>query len=124
EQLAKLGLSEAEKAIALGSIIGRAVNPESERSTYDWLRHESGLGELIDFDFRKSSLNKLYQISDELLPHKDSLERHFEDVECKFHGCASTIALYDLTNVYMEGQAKQNSKAKFGVSKEKRSDCP
>ena len=124
EQLVKLGLSETEKAIALGSIIARAVNPESERSTYAWLCHESGLGELLDFDFRKSSLNKLYQISDELLPHKDSLERHFEDVERKFHGHASTIALYDLTNVYMEGQAKQNPKAKFGVSKEKRSDCP
>ena len=124
EQLAKLGLSETEKAIALGSIIARAVNPESERSTYAWLCHESGLGELIDFDFKKSSLNKLYQISDKLLPHKDSLELHFEDVECKFHGYTNTIALYDLTNIYMEGQAKQNPKAKFGRSKEKRSDCP
>ena len=124
EQLAKLGLSETERAIALGSIIARAVNPDSERSTYAWLCNESGLGELLDFDFKKSSLYSLYKISDTLLPCKNALERHFEDVACKFHGYTSTIALYDLTNVYMEGQAKQNSKAKFGVSKEKRSDCP
>lgn len=124
EQLAKLGLSKTERAIALGSIIARAANPDSERSTYAWLCHESGLGELLGFDFNKSSLDKLYQISDKLLPCKDALERHFEDVECLFHGYTNTIALYDLTNIYMEGQAKQNPKAKFGVSKEKRSDCP
>jgi transposase len=68
-------------------------------------------------------LRRFYEIADELLLHKDALERHFEDVECKFHGYSSTIALYDLTNVYMEGQAKWNPKAKFGVSKEKRNDC-
>lgn len=124
EQLTKLGLSKTERAIALGTIIARAVNPDSERSTYAWLCHESGLGELLDSDFKKSSLDKLYQISDKLLPHKDALEYHFEDVEHKFHGYANTIALYDLTNTYMEGQSKQNPKAKFGLSKEKRSDCP
>lgn len=123
EQLAKLGLSRKEQVVALGSIIARAVNPESELSTYAWLCNESGLGELLNFDFKKISLYKLYQIADELLPHKDALERSFEDIESKFHGYTSTIALYDLTNVYMEGQARRNSKAKFGMSKEKRSDC-
>jgi transposase len=124
EQLAQLGLSKAERNLALGSIIARAVNPDSERSTYAWLCQESGLGELLNFDFKKhSSLDKLYQISDKLLPLKDALERHFENVECRFHGYTSSIALYDLTNVYMEGQAKKNPKAQFGVSKEKRSDC-
>lgn len=123
EQLAKLGLSKREQATALGSIIARAVNPDSELSTYAWLCNESGLGELLNFDFKKISLRKLYEIADELLPNKDALERHFEDIECRFHGYSSTIALYDLTNVYMEGQAKRNPKAKFGVSKKKRNDC-
>lgn len=124
EQLAKLGLSKTESATALGSIIARAVNPDSERSTYAWLRNESGLGELLNFDFKTTSLHKLYKIADTLLSHKDTLERYLEDVECKFHGYTSTIALYDLTNVYMEGQAKRNPKAKFGMSKERRNDCP
>lgn len=123
EQLKKLGLSETETAEALGSIIGRAVNPDSERSTYAWLLKESGLGELIDFDFRKSSLDRLYRISDKLLPFKETLERYFEDAEQQFHGYANTIALYDLTNTYMEGQAEANPKARFGMSKEKRTDC-
>ncbi|MCB1180874.1 MAG: IS1634 family transposase [Chlamydiia bacterium] len=123
EQLEKLGLSKTETAEALGSIIGRAVNPDSERSTYAWLSKESGLGELLDFNFRKSSLDRLYRISDQLLPLKEILERYFEDTEQQFHGYASTIALYDLTNTYMEGQAKANPKARFGISKEKRNDC-
>ena len=124
QQLQKLGFSKTDASVALGSIIARAVFPKSERSTYEWLCKRSGLGELLDFDFKKSSLDKLYQISDKLLAHKDILEGYFEDVECKLHGYKSTIALYDLTNTYMEGQAKSNPKAAHGVSKEKRNDCP
>lgn len=122
-KLEAVGLSKTDVSIALGSIIARAVFPDSERSTYAWLCNNSGLGELLDFDFKKSSLDKLYQISDQLLIHKDPLEDHLEGVECKFHGYKSTIALYDLTNTYMEGQAKSNPKATYGHSKEKRSDC-
>jgi len=124
DKLHELGLSKTDVSIALGSIIARAVFPDSERSTYTWLCNDSGLGELIDFDFNKSSLDKLYQISDILLNKKDVLEEHLEAVEQKFHGYKSTIALYDLTNTYMEGQAKSNPKAANGHSKEKRSDCP
>lgn len=124
KQLKNLGLSKTDTSIALGSIIARAVCPNSERATYDWLCNNSGLGELLDFDFKKSSLNKLYQISDSLLSHKDPLESHLEAAECSLHEYKSTIALYDLTNTYMEGQAKSNPKAAHGFSKEKRSDCP
>ncbi len=123
KQLKKLGLSETETATAMGSVIARAVNPASERATYTWLCDESGLGELLNYDFKQSSLNKMYKISDLLYKNKYDLECHFEKIEQKFHGYRSTIALYDLTNVYMEGQAKANKKACFGVSKEKRRDC-
>jgi transposase len=98
--------------------------PNSERSTYHWLRHHSGLGELIDFNFNHISLNKLYQISDTLLSHKTLLENHLEMTEESLHEYKSTIALYDLTNTYMEGQAKSNAKASYGHSKEKRTNCP
>ena len=122
--LQELGLSKTDVSIALGTIIARAVFPDSERSTYNWLCNDTGLGEILDFDFKNSSLDKLYQISDKLLGHKDVLENHLEAIESKVHGYKSTIALYDLTNTYMEGQAKCNPKASHGVSKEKRSDCP
>ena len=124
EKLKELGFSPTEVPIALGSIIARAAHPDSELATYSWLCKTSGLEELLDFNFNEFSHNRLYQISDKLLTHKVTLETHLEGVEQKFHGYRSTIALYDLTNTYMEGQAKFNSKARHGRSKEKRSDCP
>jgi transposase len=124
KELKKIGLSVTEVSTALGSIIARAANPKSERSTYTWLSNKSGLDELLDFDFKKSSLNKLYQISDKLLKHKVVLEKHLEEAGQRFHGYQSTIALYDLTNTYMEGQSHLNPKAVHGPSKEKRTDCP
>lgn len=124
QKLHEIGLSKTDVAIALGSIVARATSPGSERATYHWLCKHSGFGELVDFDFNNSSLNKLYQISDTLFSHKALLENHLEKIEENFHGYKSTIALYDLTNTYMEGQAKSNPKAAHGVSKEKRNDCP
>jgi len=123
-KLKELGLSKKEIALSLGTIIARATAPASERATHTWLTQHSGLGELIDYDFQKSSLNNLYEISDVLLQHKEALEKHLEITEEKFHGYQNTITLYDLTNTYMEGQAKGNPKAAHGVSKEKRRDCP
>ena len=123
-KLKELGLSKKEIALALGTIIARAVAPSSERATHLWLTQHSGLGELIDYDFKNISLDNLYNISDSLLQHKESLEKHLEITEEKFHGYQNTITLYDLTNTYMEGQAKGNPKAAHGVSKEKRRDCP
>ncbi len=124
EQLQKLGLSKTDAAIALGSIVARAVHPSSEREAYRWLCTSSGLGELLDFDFTKTTLHKLYKISDTLLSHKDGLETALETIEQQFHGYKSTIALYDLTNTYTEGRAEANPKAAYGLSKEKRNDCP
>lgn len=124
DKLKELGLSKTEIALALGSIVARAVSPDSERATYTWLCKSSGIGELLDFDFKTSSLDKLYKISDKLLVNKNALEQYLEETEAQLHGYQSTIALYDLTNVYMEGQAKSNPKAKHGVSKENRKDCP
>jgi transposase len=124
EKLKELGLSVTEVATALGSIIARAAHPESERATYAWLCNQSGLEELLDFNFKHSSHNCLYKISDKLLSKKTEIEKHLEKTEQKFHQYQTTIALYDLTNTYMEGQAKLNPKATHGVSKEKRTDCP
>ncbi|MEI6243148.1 MAG: IS1634 family transposase, partial [Chlamydiota bacterium] len=52
------------------------------------------------------------------------IEDHVAKCQKQIHCYSDTIVLYDLTNTYFEGQAKQNPKAQFGVSKEKRRDCP
>jgi len=124
ELFSKLDFSDDEIALALSTIISRAVFPASERATFSWLQNQSGLGELLDFNFQTVSLKRFYKISDLLLKHKEVIELYLEKRQRALHGIASTMILYDLTNTYMEGQAKQNPKAKHGVSKEKRFDCP
>jgi transposase len=123
QKLEEIGFSSKEVAVALGSIIGRAVFPASERATHSRLIHQSGLGELLDIDFARTSLNHFYEISDRLLNHKSVLEEHIESSQKSLHQYNDTIALYDLTNTYFTGRMKASSKAQFGVSKEKRSDC-
>lgn len=124
KKLKDLGLSEKEIALSLGTIIARAAFPASERATHEWLTKRSGLGELIDFDFNQISLHQLYKISDRLLEHKDELEKYLTQTQRAIHGYRDVMLLYDLTNTYMEGQAEGNTKARRGVSKEKRGDCP
>lgn len=123
EKLTELKFSRKQIALALGSIIARAAFPASERGTHSRLASQSGLGELLDIDFGSTSLNLFYKISDKLLRHKKGLEEHLMATQQMLHGYTDTILLYDLTNVYFEGQAKLNPKAKFGYSKEKRFDC-
>lgn len=123
-KLKDLGFNTPQTAAALGTIIGRACKPGSELATHSWLQERSALGELIDYDFDKLSLYGMYQISDKILGEQAAIERHLYKRECNLFGLQETITLYDLTNIYFEGQCKANSLAAHGHSKEKRSDCP
>lgn len=124
EKLKECKLSDKQVKIALASIIARAAFPASERGAYLWLLSQSGLGELLEIDFQSIPLNRFYEISDILLKHKKELETHIAKRQRQLHGVSDTIILYDLTNTYLEGRAEKNPKGKFGVSKEKRKDCP
>lgn len=124
DKLSSLGFNGIQKALAIGTVIGRACHPASERETHRWLQDQSGLGELIDFDFEQVGLNKMYTVSDQLLKHKAAIEHHLFEKECSLFSLGETITLYDLTNTYFEGECHGNSQAKRGHSKEKRTDCP
>jgi len=123
-KLKELGFNRHQLAAAMGNIIARMAFPASERATLAWLQQCSGLGELIGYDFEGMGLDRLYQVSDQLWRHREALESHLYAQEASLFGFTPTIALYDLTNTFFEGEAKQNPKAQRGRSKEKRSDCP
>jgi hypothetical protein len=123
EELRALGFKPAQCAAAIGSVIARMAQPASELATWRWLRNESALGEMLQFDFEAMSLMRLYRASDTLLRHQGRIEAFiFERVRGLF-GLVSTITLYDLTNTYFEGTLKGSAKAARGHSKEKRSEC-
>jgi hypothetical protein len=124
EHLKTLGFNDPQLAAATGTIIGRMCHPASELATHYWLHYVSGLGELIDYDFNKINLYKMYSISDQLLKNKEAIEKYLYFQEKQLFGFQETITLYDLTNTYFEGQIEANKLGKLGRSKEKRSDCP
>ena len=124
QKLSELGFNSPERHAAIGSIIGRAVHPASERETHRWLQQNTALGELLDHDFGTTSLTRLYLVADKLLSHQKAIENFLSQQERDLFQLNRTIVLYDLTNTYFEGQALGNPKANFGRSKEKRNDCP
>ena len=124
DKLSELGLNRPQIAAAVGNIVARMAQPGSELATHAWLRDTSALGELIDHDFERMDLNRLYRASDALYKHRDVLQEHLFGQARSLFGLGQTITLYDLTNTYFEGVAAGVSKAKRGHSKECRSDCP
>ena len=122
--LEDVGFNGPQKAAALANIIGRMCEPRSERATWNWMKHKSAIGELLEFDFESMPLMQLYRASDRLLKHKEVIEDQvFENVQNLF-GFTATVTLYDLTNTFFEGHAAENERANHGRSKEKRFDCP
>jgi hypothetical protein len=120
----RLGFSKRENDLVALSIVGRLVHPGSERRTRKWAQHLSGLDELLGTDFSQLSNNALYRILDMQLSHKEEIEQHLKIRERHLFSLKENIILYDLTNTYFEGEAKNNTKAKQGRSKEKRKDAP
>ena len=123
EKLRTLGFNRAQCAAAIGNVIGRMAVPGSELATWGWLKNESGLAEILEFDFEAMSLMSLYRASDLLLRHQTSIEAFIFDHVRSLFALECTVTLYDLTNTYFEGALKGNPKAARGRSKEKRSDA-
>lgn len=122
--LSSVGMNRPQRMSAIGSIIGRMALPASEDATFLWLKHNTALGELLEFDFEAMSSMRLYRASDQLIRKRELIEQAlFSRIEDMF-SLETTVTLYDLTNTYFEGDAAANSKAMNGHSKEKRSDCP
>jgi len=123
-KLEALGFNRPNIEAAIGVITARLLAPTSERATHLWLQNETALDDLMDTSFEVLSQDRVYQVSDMLLCHKDAIESHLQSREKHLFNLDETILLYDLTNTFFEGSGKYNQKAHFGVSKEKRSDCP
>ena len=79
--LKKNGISQRDRNLIIGSIIGRLLHPASDLSTFRWLVESSSLGELLDFDYLNTSLNAFYMSADRLLEKKEEIERYLYNKE-------------------------------------------
>jgi len=117
------GWSEDQVKLALTHIISRAVYPASELETTRWIRENSAVCEITGFDTQQITKDRLYSISKKLYAQKEALEQHLSVRTNELFDIQDKIVLYDLTNTYFEGSKLGSKLAKFGRSKEKRSDA-
>ncbi len=109
--------------LALTHIISRATYPASELRTSQWIKQNSAVCELTGYPQQKISKDKLYAISHRLYEEKDELEKHLSSRTNELFDLEDKIIIYDLTNTYYEGKMEGSVLAKYGRSKEKRSDA-
>ena len=114
-----------EQAISLATthIISRAVYPASELKTVLLIKENSAICEITGYDKNKITKDVLYRISHKLYSIKSQLENHLSKRTNELFDLEDKIILYDLTNTYFEGRMQGSKIAKFGRSKEKRSDA-
>jgi len=117
------GWDDEQIKLAQTHIISRAVYPASEYKTVSWIKENSAVCELTGYDPERLTKDKLYEISKKLYQEKSGLENHLSRCTNELFNLQDKIILYDLTNTYFEGRMKDSQIAKFGRSKEKRSDA-
>jgi len=83
----------------------------------------SAMDQLLDEDFAVAAKNRLYECLDRIDTHRAALFTHLQARWKDLFGATYDLLLYDLTSTYFEGQMEQAPKAKYGYSRDKRSDC-
>ena len=121
--LRSLNWSERQVETALIQLISRAVYPASERKTILWIKENSAVSELFNRQPDTIDRFKLYQMSRMFYKEKEGLEKHLSEKTNELFDLEDKIILYDLTNMYFEGRKAGSELARYGRSKQKRSDA-
>lgn len=117
------GWDQEKISLALTHLISRAVYPASEYKTSFWIRENSAVCEITGYDVKKITKDCLYSISHALYAEKEPLEQFLSHRTNELFDLQDKIILYDLTNTYFEGEKRHSKIARFGRSKEKRTDA-
>jgi transposase len=104
-------------------VVNRLIDPGSEfRLHRHWFDH-SAMDILLEQDFEVAEKDRLYRCLDRVLEHKQDLFAHLQQRWKDLFDAEFDLLLYDLTSTYVEGEAEQNPKARYGYSRDKRPDC-
>lgn len=120
--LARLGMEPDRIAIAQLMVVNRLIEPLSEWALIDW-SHRTALPEMLGVGVTKTSKDRLYRASDDLLEIRRQIEKELRCSEQELFRLRRSIVLYDVTNTHFEGLCQGNPKAKHGKNKQKRNDC-
>lgn len=103
--------------------VNRLIKPSAEYFIHQHWYSQSAMDALLDCNFDIVEKNRLYRCLDRIMPYKDEFCSHLKDTWQGMFDLEYNILLYDITSTYFEGLCQSNSKAKFGHSKDRRSDC-
>jgi len=104
-------------------ILARLCNPSSELHIAEHFYESSALSDLLGVAAEKVNEDRLYRALDQLLPHKEALEKHLKDRLGELFELDYDLLLYDVTSTYFEGQAQLIPLAQRGYSRDHRPDC-
>jgi transposase len=124
EQILIHGREDIEWSVmSLALVLWRLCEPSSELHMEEHLYDKSPLGDLLGIPPEKMNDNRLYRALDNLLPHKIDLEKHLKGRLGELFNLEYDLLLYDVTSIYFEGEAANNTLARRGYSRDHRPDC-
>ena len=103
--------------------LARFCEPSSELHIEDTWYRKTALGDLLGVAAEQINTDRLYRGLDEVLPHKEAIERHLKERFTTLFDASFDLVLYDVTSTYFEGLMEGNPQAKRGHSRDKRPDC-
>ena len=104
-------------------ILARLCDPSSELHIAERFYEASALSDLLGVPVNKVNEDRLYRALDQLLRHKEELERHLKNRLGELFDLDYDLLLYDVTSTYFEGEAQRNELAQRGYSRDHRPDC-
>lgn len=103
--------------------IARFCEPSSELHIADTWYRRTALEDLLGVGVEPVHHRRLYAGLDQLLPHKEAIERHLKERLGDLFDLDYELLLYDVTSTYFEGECKANPMARRGYSRDSRPDC-
>lgn len=103
--------------------IARFCEPSSELHIEDSWYSRTALEDLLGVPPQKVHTDRLYTALDQLLTHKDAIEKHLKERLGDLFDLKYDLLLYDVTSTYFEGDCRGNRMAKHGYSRDSRPDC-
>ena len=111
-------------AMAAILTMARFCEPSSELHIADTWYRRTALDELLGVESEQVHTDRLYKALDQLLPHKEALEKHLRERLGELFNLKCELLLYDVTSTYFEGELAGCPSAQRGYSRDSRPDRP
>ncbi len=111
-----------EKVLQL-LVVSQLLDPGNEFRVHRQWYLTTAMDALLGTDFAVAEKDRLYRCLDRVLEHKQDLFLWLRQKWADLFKAEFEVLLYDLTSTYFEGAMEENPKAKYGHSRDKRTDC-